>query len=260
MLQRDQDLGVAQYVRLASVLRHRITHGELAPGQRLPTVAGLASEHGVARITARQTYAVLAREGLVTSTRGRGTFVAGDLPAAGQGLQPSLRAAINDPGSGDLRIQVLEQRRRVPLPPGQHGGFRTYPAYDLLRKRHLHGREPFCLVEIHVATELRERFPRGAEKRHKIAWLLSRYAPAGLHEVRQTLTIAPADLLLAQQLECAFATPIAHMTRHLLDREGRIALAGRFWYRGDRFVMDSQIPFAVWLASPGVVIPEHQPR
>ena len=34
--------GVAQYVQLASVLRPQITHGALAPGQQLPTVANLA--------------------------------------------------------------------------------------------------------------------------------------------------------------------------------------------------------------------------
>lgn len=257
MLQREQDAGVAQYVRLASVLRHRIAHGQLKPGQRLPTVTGLAAEHGVARITARQTYAVLAREGLVQGSRGRGTFVAASLPAAG--LSPALRAAINDPGIEDLRIEVLQRKRRIALPAALHGGFRGYGAYDFVRKRHGHGGEAFCLVEIHVASELRDLFPPGAEKKQKIAWLLNRHAGERMHEVRQTLTIAPADLVLAGALDCPFATPIVHMTRHLLDRDGRIALAGRFWYRGDRFVMDSQVPFAVWLASPGVVIPERQP-
>ncbi len=259
MLQREQDQGVAQYVRLASVLRHRIAHGDLAPGQRLPTVAELAAEHGVARITARQTYAVLAREGLVNSARGRGTFVAEGPAGVGPGLNPALRAAINDPGAEDLRIDILAQRRREPLPPGLRGAFREYPAYDFVRKRHIHGGEAFCLIELHVASELRDRFPRGAERRHKISWLLNRHAGERMHEVRQTLTVAPADLPLSRELDCPFATPIAHMTRHVLDIEGRVAFAGRFWYRGDRFAMDSHIPFAVWQASPGVVIPDYHP-
>ena len=39
--------------------------------------------------------------------------------------------------------------------------------------------------------------------------------------------------------------------------KGRVALAGRFWYRGDRFVMDQSIPFDVWLHHPGMVIPDY---
>lgn len=259
MQTREQDQGVTQYVRLASVLRHRIVHGDLAPGQRLPTVAELAAEHGVARITARQAYAVLAREGLVNSARGRGTFVADGPLGTGAGLNPALRAAINDLGAEDLRIEIAEQRQGGALPPALRGAFREYPAYDFVRKRHIHGGEPFCLIELYVASELRQRFPPGAEHRHKISWLLNRHAGETMHEVRQTLTVAPADLLLARELDCPFATPIAHMTRHVLDVEGRIAFAGRFWYRGDRFAMDSHIPFAVWQASPGVVIPDYHP-
>ena len=257
MQQREQDVGVAQYVRLASVLRHQIAHGELRPGDRLPTVAELASQHGVARITARQTYGLLARDGLVTSARGRGTFVAEGVASRGPAVDARLRAAINDPGNDDLRMELLSQRRREPLPEALRQGHAVYPAYDFVRKRHLHGGEVFCLIEIFVASEIRALFPRGAERRHKIAWLLNRHAGERMQDVRQTLSVAPADLTLAAELDCPFATPIAHMTRHVLDTDGRVVLAGRFWYRGDRFVMDTRIPFHVWQHSPGVVIPDY---
>jgi len=40
----------------------------------------------------------------------------------------------------------------------------------------------------------------------------------------------------------------------------RLALAERFWYRGDRFVADIEIPFDVWMHHPGVVIPDVRAR
>lgn len=249
--------GVAQYMQLASVLRHQIAQGELPAGQRLPTVAELAAAHGVARITARQAYGVLAREGLLTSTRGRGTFVA-DAPAQrGAGLDAHLRAAINDPATAELRIELLAQQRRQPLPADLLGPFKACASYDMVRKRHIHQGEPFCLIEMFVDSDIRALFPRGAEKRHKIAWLINEHAPGRLHEVQQTLSVAPADLPLSRELDCPFTTPVLHITRRVLDTQGRVALAGRFWYRGDRFVMDQSIPFDVWLHHPGMVIPDY---
>lgn len=251
------EAGVAQYVQLASVLRHQIAQGELAAGQRLPTVAELAAAHGVARITVRQAYGMLAREGLLTSARGRGTFVADAPPQRGAGLDAHLRAAINDPATAELRIELIEQKRQVALPADLLGPFKPCAGYDVVKKRHIHQGEPFCLIEMFVDSEIRARFPRGAEKRHKIAWLINQHAPGRLHEVQQTLSVAPADLPLSRELDCPFTTPVLHMTRRVLDTQGRVALAGRFWYRGDRFVMDQSIPFDVWLHHPGMVIPDY---
>jgi len=251
-LGRDEGTGVTQYLQLASVLRHRIAHGELPDGQQLPTVVQLAADYGVARITARQAYGVLAREGLVHSQRGRGTFVQARAP----GLDATLRNAINDPRAHDLRFDILAQARGVVLPEALARGAPTAGDYAFIRKIHVHGGEPFCLVEIHVASDIHALFPPGAEQRHKVAWLLHRHAAGRMGKVQQTMTVAPADLVLARTLGCSFATPIAHMERRIFDTDGRIALAGRFWYRGDRFVSDVEMPFGVWASYPGGVIPE----
>ena len=244
--------GITQYLQLASILRHRIAHGELAGGQQLPTVALLAEQYGVARITVRQAYHLLSSEGLVTSQRGRGTFVC-PRPRLADG---PLRTAINDLQAKDVRFDVLEQRRQVPLPADLARGAASYDSYAFIRKVHVHDGEPFCLAEIHIASEIHARFPAGSEHSHKIAWLLNIHAPDRMHKVQQTTTIAPADIVLANQLGCSLATPTAHMVRRILDASGRIALAGLFWYRGDRFVADVEIPFEVWANYPGVLLPD----
>jgi GntR family transcriptional regulator len=249
-------VGVTQYLQLASVLRHRITQGELAAGQQLPTVAQLADQYQLARVTVRQAYAVLGAEGLTTSQRGRGTFVA--TPPSGIGRR--LRTAINDPSSSDIRFDILDEMSGVPLPATLVLGAATYPDYAFVRKIHVQDGEPFCLAEIHVASEIHARFPPGAARSHKIAWLLNTHAPERMHRVQQTTTVAPADLVLARQLGCSFATPVAHMVRRVFDTGNRLALAGRFWYRGDRFVADIEIPFDVWVNYPGVVIPDVRAR
>jgi GntR family transcriptional regulator len=244
--------GITQYLQLANVLRHRIAQGEFGPGSQLPTVAQLAEHYQLARITVRQAHAVLSAEGLITSQRGRGTFVA----PRPQGPGARLRSAINDPGAQDLRFDVLAQRSRAVLPENLARGHATCAHYHYIRKIHVLDGEPFCLAEIYVASDIHAKFPPGSELQHKIAWLAGTYARRRMQRVQQTMTVAPADLELARQLGCAFATPVAQLVRRIFDGADRLALAGMFWYRGDRFVADVEIPFDIWLNYPGVVIPQ----
>ncbi|GAB2481375.1 GntR family transcriptional regulator [Nocardiopsis aegyptia] len=65
----------AQYRRIASDLRERITNGELAPGDALPSEAALVREYEVSRGTARQALSELEGTGLVVAVHGKGRFV-----------------------------------------------------------------------------------------------------------------------------------------------------------------------------------------
>ncbi len=71
--QLDQDDPRPLWQQLADLLRDRIDRGELAG--RLEAEMTLAEHYGVSRDTVRRALACLAREGLIRSTRGRGTFV-----------------------------------------------------------------------------------------------------------------------------------------------------------------------------------------
>jgi hypothetical protein len=59
--------------QLAGLLRSRIERGELAG--RLEAETALAQRYGISRDTVRRALACLAGDGLIRSTRGRGTFV-----------------------------------------------------------------------------------------------------------------------------------------------------------------------------------------
>ncbi|MBV9014006.1 MAG: GntR family transcriptional regulator [Pseudonocardiales bacterium] len=63
------------YQQLADSLRAKITAGELAPGEQVPTEKALAEEFGASRATIRQGLMVLVNEGLIVASRPRGYFV-----------------------------------------------------------------------------------------------------------------------------------------------------------------------------------------
>ena len=73
----DHDSPLPPYLQVAGILRAAIESGELAPRQRLPSIAGLVQEYGIARTTAAKALRVLVDEGLAESVAGWGTYVAG---------------------------------------------------------------------------------------------------------------------------------------------------------------------------------------
>jgi GntR family transcriptional regulator / MocR family aminotransferase len=81
------------YRQLHRLLQQAILSRELPAGARFPSSRLLAAELGIARNTVTQVYEQLALEGYVTSTTGRGTFVADSAPdeIVGAG-DPAMRA------------------------------------------------------------------------------------------------------------------------------------------------------------------------
>ena len=59
------------YLRIAAVLRERITAGELVPGHATPSITRLCADHGVARQTAAHALHVLQNAGLVYLSRSK---------------------------------------------------------------------------------------------------------------------------------------------------------------------------------------------
>ena len=73
----DHDSPVAPYRQVAAILRSRIERGELAAGQRLPSIVSLVAEYGIARITAGKALHLLVSDGLAEISPGMGAYVTG---------------------------------------------------------------------------------------------------------------------------------------------------------------------------------------
>ncbi|AUT75084.1 PLP-dependent aminotransferase family protein [Paraburkholderia hospita] len=107
-----------RYKELVDTLAADIRSGRLRAGTRLPTHRQLASERGLALVTATRVYAELAAMGLVSGETGRGTFVREISLRPRQGIdQFALAAGMVDlnfnypalPGQADLLRGALRQ-------------------------------------------------------------------------------------------------------------------------------------------------------
>jgi GntR family transcriptional regulator len=71
----DRESPEPPYQQVAAILRGQIESGKLAPRRRLPSIAGLVQEYGIARTTAAKALKVLVDAGLAEVVPGMGTYV-----------------------------------------------------------------------------------------------------------------------------------------------------------------------------------------
>ena len=249
--------GVAQYQRVASLLRHRIAKGEYPLGTLLPTITRLADDLGVAVVSVRQAYELLSREGLIRSQRGVGTHVVA-LPAA----TGDIERAINDPFASPraLAFEILEIRRQAGVPLDLLGPEdRAAGEYVWVRKIHTYSGEPFCYVELHVPVAVYEALPSDIAHKRKLLAAVIDELGTRCKRVRQRTTVMPADFPVCDMLKIPFASPVAKVMRRLVDGKGNVLYAGVTWYRGDRFVSEIDIPVSALKTVPGISEPQPRP-
>src|SRR5690554_6989562 len=66
------------YLQLANILRRQIARGQYRPGDQLPSEAQLCQMYGISPMTVRRSINLLSDMGVVSTVKGRGTYVKGD--------------------------------------------------------------------------------------------------------------------------------------------------------------------------------------
>jgi len=102
--------------QISRQIRAKILAGEVASGDVLPSIRGLAREQRVSVITVQRGYEVLEREGLIHSRRGKGFFVS-EIRAnkkkemarqrLAEQLTPILRAAFSEGMSPEDAVKAV---------------------------------------------------------------------------------------------------------------------------------------------------------
>jgi GntR family transcriptional regulator len=209
---------------------------------------------GVAVVSVRQAYELLSQEGLIRSQRGIGTHVAA-IPAA----TGDIELAINDPFAAPeaLGFEVLEVRRDARVPQALLGpGDQSNGEYVCVRKLHTYSSEPFCYAEIYVLAKVFDALPKDTPKKKKLLAAVLDEQGSRNKRVRQRTTVMPADFPLCDMLKIPFASPVAKMSRRLLDGKGTVLYAGVTWYRGDHYVSEIDIPASALKTVPAITEPQ----
>jgi GntR family transcriptional regulator len=227
---------VPLYLQVATALRRRIEEGYWEPGQKISTLEELESEFQVARVTVRQAVDVLQKEGLVHRQQGKGTFVAEDI-----GDRRWLRLAT----TWSSLISTIEKNvprflkteAPPPSPRLRPGDGRPAADYVFLRSLQSRGKEPYAVVNLHLARDIFERAPEKF-KRHTALPIIAGMNDIKVARAHQTLTIGTADPDTARLLDLPLNAPTAEAYCVVVDESGVAIYVAEISYRGDCVKLD----------------------
>ncbi len=112
LLKLDFGSDVPIYTQIRNQIVLGIARGELAPGEKLPTVRALAEECGVNMMTVSKAYQLLKQEGHITADRRSGTVVAAPAgrPGPSKETVEDLRLRL-----GELRLAGMDEEQVLDL-------------------------------------------------------------------------------------------------------------------------------------------------
>lgn len=237
MLSREAPLPL--YYQIELHLREAIEAGRYQPGDRLPTEGELQHTFGVSRVTVRTALRRLEEDGLISTQRGRGTFVTTQAnpkrqierhPARLLAFEQDLRRYGVEPHAEVLAVEWVPASSRVAglldVPPGQEvlrlrrlGYVDDAPLW--VESRHFHPR---------VAAVLAEQDLRSAS----ITTLLQQIAGKPVTSSRLRISAGAATPDQARLLALAPGEPV--LINEFADYvDDQPIEAARAVFRGDRY-------------------------
>ena len=234
---RDSSGKTPIWQAIADALRSDLAEGKYAPGDKLPTEAGLAERFGVNRHTVRHGISALVEEGLIRTRRGSGAFVAAtptDYPI-GQRVRfhENLIAAGRRP---DKRILQVEERSAT---TGEAKALQIAPG------------DPVCvyhglsLADGQPIAVFESLFPLGRltgieEALHQTSSVTEALRLVGISDYTRAstrLTAVRATATHALHLQVSEGDPLLKSSGVNVDQAGTAVEFGRTWFAGDRVTL-----------------------
>lgn len=231
---------ITLYAQLAAILRDRVITGIWKTDEEIPTLEQLVEEFSVARVTVRQAVQILVEEGLLSSQRGRRTYVTFQPPVGDANPLFSSIGSI-DSNTVNYTIHILSRQEFDKLPPqladfGNPGG-----KYVRIRKVDSQNGAPYSLSDNYVALSVARRFPVRAEVTMKLSRLVRDHAKPPVASGFERITVGAATYEEANLLQIPVNGPVARVTRAFLAQDKTLLYVGGFVYRGDRFAIERDI-------------------
>jgi GntR family transcriptional regulator len=216
----------------------RITRGKLRPGSQLPAEPDLAVELGVSRATLREALRSLQDEGVLTRSRGTGTFVS-HVPRmlssldANFGVTDAIRAAGMEPGFQEA-VTRLE-----PASEAEAARLHVETGDDVVvveRVRTADGRRVVWSQDV-LPTRVLDRRPEALSKlaRGSMYETLEREFGVPIHHGIATFAPMKAARATAQKLGVARNTLVLYLQQVDFDVGGRPVLSSHEWHLADAF-------------------------
>ncbi len=231
----ERDSPIPLYYQLKELLGTRITSGQWAPGDMLPTEEQLQEQYAVSRSTVRQALRELELEGRIARHQGRGTFVSRRKISHGPEPRFSLTMALRQQGiepgwrllSADWLPASAEVAEQLALDPGT-------PVFTLRRLR-LANDEPIGYHLAHVSPLAAHALDRARLDQGGSLDYLRGDGTLNDSTAERVIEAIPAPDDVARLLDTERGAPLLLIRRQVRAREGEVLELLQAMYRGDRF-------------------------
>ncbi|MGY4710643.1 GntR family transcriptional regulator [Mycolicibacterium sp. CBM1] len=209
------------YHVLQQRLRDQIAAGAYPDGVRLPTESELVAEYGLSRQTVRRAFQDLVAQGVVYRVPGRGTYARRQLYLRQLGSIEDLMSL-----SEDTTMEVLQGlSRRVDVTAASRLRLDLDVVYTVVFRR-LHDSVPFVVTTVHLPEPVAARvldsvgLATGAVGTDTAIGLLEPHLDRPIAEAAQSITVAPADDMVAAAVGCDRGHPMLRVDRLYSDTAG----------------------------------------
>jgi len=222
---------------IAETLQAEIAEGHYAPGDRLPTEAGLAARFGVNRHTVRHALAALAEQGLIHTRRGSGAFVAAR--PADYALGRRTRFHQNLAAAGRSPARQITRRETRPCDTGEAAALALPPGAPVHVIEGISSGDGVALAQFRSVFPA-DRLPGLLDRLAETPSFTAALAAEGVADYTRAstrLTAMAAPPVLALALRLAEGAPVLRATSVNVDAAGRPVEFGTTWFAGDRVTL-----------------------
>jgi GntR family transcriptional regulator len=232
MIQKDSPIPI--YYQLQEQLKEMIENEELDPGTPLPSEREMAEKYEISRMTVRQAVTNLVNEGLLTRSKGRGTFVAEEKIEQTlmklTSFSEDMRARGIEPGSKLISFEEVQAdantAKHLSIPPDTH-------VFQISRLRFGDG-EPMALE---VSYLVKDRLPEDTVNHleNSLYDYIEQQLGLAIDRARQTIEPSFATSREAELLTIDEGSPVLLLERTTFLSDNTVIEYVKSVYRGDRY-------------------------
>lgn len=230
----ERDSAIPLYQQLDEILRARISSGEWAPSQRIPSENELNRIYGLSRMTVRGVLNKLTADGLLLRVPGKGTYVAHDKISAVSPAYRGIREQLEVLGYDiTTRLISLEQgpapqpvRERLHLDPDER-------VFALVRLRSVDG-EPLSVHRSFVPARLAPTLDELDVVGEQLCVVLEDTFALAMNDVAETLEAVAVSKTDSDLLHLGHGAPVLQLTDVITDPGGVAFEYSTIVFRGDR--------------------------
>jgi GntR family transcriptional regulator len=220
-------------VQLIIHFRRQIEAGHWRLNEKVPALEKLARDFGVTRATVRQAIGLLQTEGLLNSSRGRGTYVVSiPRPNVWQPLLHSWKDLIAQADIIEGDILELPQPIRLPDSPQTHRGILA-PSYHVVRRLLRCDGIPYLVGTAYVDQRIVDEVPVSWPRNGSIYRAIEQSRLSRPTLGHQMIMLTAADAEIAYCLKVPLGAPIVHVVRRIFDQNDTLIYQSEGQFRSD---------------------------